>query len=243
VKDEHPFTLLIPERADQDELVMDIAQSGGVREPVYLYEDKVIEGRVRYRALREIGLAPQFKDWVLLDEGGDPLDWMVRRHVETHELNELDLIRLTAAVLPYYREMPGQTERLLYNALGKKLSWNKIRTADWLQEVGALEPVLRGEKQLLDAARSAGFATDKKGVTLGQNYGSGDKFDEAIQPIKRYLAAWKRKGYEFRHLNPKEAARRLSLIDSVREELDAARPDLQRRSKEATLSLPPERKR
>ena len=155
----------------------------------------------------------------------------------------MELIKLAATVVPVFREMKGQTHRLLYHALDKKLSWNKIRTVDWLQEVDALEPVLRGDKQLLDQGRAAGFVTDKRALALGTNFGAGDKFDEALTPIKRYLAAWKRKGYEFRHLNPKEASRRLSLIDSVIEELEATRPDLTRRSKMATLSAPPERKR
>lgn len=241
MKEIHPLTEYIPERADQDELVMSIAQSG-MRDPVILYEGKVIEGRVRYRAARELGMQPQFKEWVLIAEGY-PLDWMVRRHVADHELSELELIQLAAAVSPPYREMKGQTNRILYNALDKKLSWNKIRTVDWLLEAGALEPVLRGEKELFDVARAAGLVSDKRGVRLAQNFGAGDKFDEAILPLKRYLAAWKRKGYEFRHVNPKEAQRRISLIDSIAEELAAARPDLQKRSKAATLSAPPERKR
>ena len=220
---------------------MEIA-TGGLREPIYLYEGKIIEGRVRYWAALEFGTEPQFKDWVLIAEG-HPLDWMVRRHTEQHDLTELELIKLAATVVPEYREMKGQTHRLLYHALHRQLSWNKIRTVDWLQEVDALEPVLRGDKDLLDAGRAAGFVTDKRALALGTNYGAGDKFDEAITPIKRYLAAWKRKGYEFRHLNPKEASRRLSLIDSVSEELEAMRPELTRRSKQATLSAPPERKK
>lgn len=216
--------------------------TNGLEEPIYMYEGKIIEGRVRYKAALEFGTEPQFKDWVLLGHEAGPLDWMVRVHIDSYELTELELIQLVAAVVPAYREMKGQTHRLLYHALNKRLSWNKIRTVDWLQEVDALEPVLRGDKDLLDAGRAAGFVTDKRALALGTNYGAGDKFDAAITPIKRYLAAWKRKGYEFRHVNPKEASRRLSLIDSVIEELEATRPDLTRRSKEARLSAPPERK-
>jgi hypothetical protein len=239
-RDPHPLTQLIPVRTDQDALVIEIAQDG-IQEPVYLYERKIIEGRVRYAACEELGVEPPFRDWVLLGEK-DPLDWMVRRHIQTHELSELDKIRLTAAVVPFYREMKGQTNKLLYQAMNG-LSWNKIRAINWLEEAGALDAVLSGEKDVFEAARSLGLASDKRGVALGKSYGAGDKFDESFLPAKRYLAAWKRKGYEFRHLNPKEATRRLSLIDSLAKELQAARSDLAKRAVAATLSAPPERRR
>lgn len=240
VKEPHPLTKLIPERADQDSLAFEIAQSG-VREPIVLYEGKVIEGRVRQRACISVDTQPQYKDWVLIAEG-DVLDWMVRHHIQSHELTELELIALVASILPSYREMRGQTDKRIYDALDGRLSWNKVRTINWLEDAEALGPVLSGDKDVFEAARALGLAPDKREVALGKSYGAGDKFDEATQPLKRYLAAWKRKGNEFRHLNPKEASRRLSLIDSLIEDLEAIRPDLQKRSVSATYSAPPERK-
>lgn len=239
-KEAHPLADLIPALADQAELSMSIAHEG-VREPVVLYEGKIVEGRVRYAACLEVDVQPQFRDWVLLADG-DVLDWMVRRHVETHELGELDKIRLTAAVLPHYRELKGSTNKRLYQAMGG-LAWNKIRALGWLDEAGALDPVLSGEKDVYEAARALGLAPDKRHLALGTSFGAGDKFDEATQPIVRYLKAWKRKGYEFRHVNPKEAQRRVLLIESLVEELQATLPDLKKRSVTATLSAPPERKK
>ena len=123
------------------------------------------------------------------------------------------------------------------------LAWNKIRALGWLDEAGALDPVLSGEKDVYEAARALGLAPDKRHLALGTSFGAGDKFDEATQPIVRYLKAWKRKGYEFRHVNPKEAQRRVLLIESLVEELQATLPDLKKRSVTATLSAPPERKK
>lgn len=217
---------------------MDIAQSG-VREPVILYEGKIIEGRVRYRAALDVDTEPQFRDWVLLGEN-DVLDWMVRHHVETHELSELEIVALVAATLPHYHKRPGSTHTRLSRATG--LSIRKVRVIDYLAEAGVLEPVLAGEKEVLDAGREVGLVPNKRGVLVGQSYGAGDKFDKAVLPLKRYLSAWKLKGYEFRHLNPKEASRRLSLIDSLIEELQAARPDLAKRAVSLTYSAPTERR-
>lgn len=235
----HPLTELIPTRADRDRLVMDIAQNG-VRDPVFLYETKVIEGRMRYQACLDAGVQPQFKDWVLLNVKGAPIEWMVRRHIEQHNPDELDRIRLVAALLPQYRSMPGQTHRLLNKATG--LAWNKVRVVDWLEQARQLDDVLRGEVGLFDAGRRFGLVADKKNVVVSDSYGRGDKFDDAVTPLKRYLSKWARNDYEFRHLNPKEASRRLQIIDRLVEELAAARVDIERRSHAATLSAPPERK-
>lgn len=244
MKEEHPLAALIPIRAEQLDLETSIAQNG-FTEPVVLYEGKVIEGRVRERAAVQVGVEPQFRDWVLLDAPQkEPLAWMVSRHVETHELTELDKTRLAVKVLPDFRRMPGQTNRVLYEALGRGLSWNKIRALNWLEETGApLDAVLDGSQGVFEAARKYGLAPDTRDLALGKSYGAGDKFDEATQPIVRYLKAWKRKGYEFRHLNPKEASRRALLIESLVEELQATLPDLKIRSVTATLSAPPERRK
>jgi hypothetical protein len=238
VKEIHPLTAYIPERADQGALETDIAQNG-VHESVILYEGKVIEGRVRYRACLDIGVQPQFKDLVLITDN-EPIDWIVRRHIEQHDPSELDRIKIAASVIDFYKEMRGNTEVKLSDAVG--VSIRKMRAIRWLKEAGKLDPVLRGEIDILDAGRAAGFVAEKRGVALGRNYGHGDRFDDATQPLRRYLTSWARKGYEFRHLNPKEATRRLIVIDRLMEDLGHARVDLERRSHAATLSAPPERK-
>jgi len=238
VKEHHPLSQLITERADQDSLAFDIAQSGA-HEPVVLYEGKVIEGRVRQRACADVGVQPQYKDWVLLADG-DVVDWMVRKHVASHDLTDAQAAELIASILPYYYEQPGSTHTRINRVTG--VSMRKVRMVDWLQDANALGPVLAGEKEILDAGREIGLVPDKRDVALGQSYGAGDKFDQAMLPPKRYLAAWKRKGNEFRHLNPKEASRRLSLVESLIADLEAILPDLRKRSVSATYSAPPERK-
>ena len=67
-------------------------------------------------------------------------------------------------------------------------------------------------------------------------FGKGDKFDEAVKPLRSYLAAWRRRDFAFRHVNPSQARRRLAVIDELIAGLEAARQDLQPRSRRATLS-------
>lgn len=102
------------------------------------------------------------------------------------------------------------------------------------------------------AAREAGFdamaqqgranlgngAPDASGrPTPRIRYGKGDKFDDAIEPLKRYLAAWAKQDFEFTHVNPKEARRRLIVLERIADGIERARLDLESRSQTARLSL------
>ena len=176
MKEPHPLTQFIPEGADYDSLVRDIAQSG-VRDPIVLYEDKIIEGRVRARAAKEVGVNTGTRDWVLGNDG-DPLEWMIRRHIDEYETTELERINLIANVLPYFRQLSGKTEERLNRATG--VSVRKIRVLNWLHGSSALTAVLAGEKDVLEVGREAGLVCERRDLALGKTYGHGDKFDEAV---------------------------------------------------------------
>jgi len=76
---------------------------------------------------------------------------------------------------------------------------------------------------------------DKKPPTF--YFGKGDKWKESTEPLRRYLAAWEKRGFEFAHLNPRQAAARVKRIDGLIDGLIAARADLEPRSEKATLTF------
>ena len=67
--------------------------------------------------------------------------------------------------------------------------------------------------------------------------GKGDKFNEATAGLRRYLTVWEGKDFEFAHVAPKEARRRIEVIDSLLRGLQGAREDLVKRSHQATLTF------
>lgn len=85
----------------------------------------------------------------------------------------------------------------------------------------------------LSEGRRSGAKPDS--VVFG---GKGDLFDRAIEPLRRYLKGWKKRDFEFRHINPREAKRRLRIIDETAELLQEARKDILKRSHSATLRVP-----
>lgn len=102
-----------------------------------------------------------------------------------------------------------------------------------------------------DVARAVGMVVNSrldegrtsKTLRTSSYYGKGDKFDVSIEPFRRYLRAWRKKDFRFTHVNPKEAKRRIKMLDEVIDNLSKAREDLARRSHAATLAAPPEKTR
>lgn len=68
-------------------------------------------------------------------------------------------------------------------------------------------------------------------------YGRGDKFHESVEPIRRYLAAWRNRGFEFIHVPPKEARKRLAALEEIAEGIERARIDLESRCETARLRI------
>lgn len=113
------------------------------------------------------------------------------------------------------------------------------------------DALLSGELSISEFLRRAGMArgglkVDTGSIKPGKDgqlyFGKGDRFDDAVEPIHRYLLAWRKKNFEFRHLPPKEARKRLHKVRGLIEDLQRTERDLEERSHSATLRAPSERK-
>ncbi len=221
VKEHHPLTRYLPEAAIQSDLEMLIAQ-GGLDERIVLVDDKIIEGRVRERACVNVGVQPNYRTW---DGEGDPFIWMVRNRVTSHNLDRDQTLRLAADLLPYFKMTPGSVGTRLAEATG--LGQHTVRKVVLLVDRGLFDRVLAGDLSWNDALRHVGYSVPP---AMGKSYGKGDPFVEATEPMRRYMKNWRKKGFEFRHVNPREAARRLIVLDELTEALAEARADLERRA-------------
>jgi phage N-6-adenine-methyltransferase len=88
----HPAAELFPlmEGGDFAELVADIA-AHGQREPIVMYDGMILDGRNRWRACQQLGLAPVYREW---DGVGDPEAFVIslnlhRRHLTREQRAEL----------------------------------------------------------------------------------------------------------------------------------------------------------
>jgi hypothetical protein len=67
-------------------------------------------------------------------------------------------------------------------------------------------------------------------------FGKGDKWQEATEPLKRYLAGRKKRDYSYSDIAPREARKRVQMIDRLLEGLQASRADLEPRSHDYRLT-------
>lgn len=83
---DHAICSIVPSMpADQfDDLKKDIAENG-LREPIWLFEGCIIDGRHRYRACRELGIEPAVRNW---DGGGSLATFVFSLNVSRRHLTQ-----------------------------------------------------------------------------------------------------------------------------------------------------------
>lgn len=114
-------------------------------------------------------------------------------------------------------------------------------------ETGEIVDGMRsGDLNVAQASRAAGFTGMAQGTSsrvrlngekdaIGKlqpsiYFGKGDKWNESTEPLRRYLTAHRKRGFDFAHVNNREATKRIQTIDQLLDGLTAARAGLEQRS-------------
>jgi ParB-like chromosome segregation protein Spo0J len=81
----HPFAEVFPPLDGEafNALVKDI-EARGLQEPIWVYEDKILDGRNRYRACQIAGREPKVQDY----DGDDPIGFVLSANLHRRHLNE-----------------------------------------------------------------------------------------------------------------------------------------------------------
>lgn len=81
----HPLADIFPLMNDEEfsSLKLDI-QEHGLREPIWLLDGQILDGRNRFKACQEVGVIPAFRDY----EGDNPTAFVISLNLKRRHLNE-----------------------------------------------------------------------------------------------------------------------------------------------------------
>ena len=114
----HPAAAIFPMMGDADlaALAEDIREHG-LREPIVLHDDKIVDGRNRYAGCRLAGVVPRFRDW---KGEGSVVRWVLSANLHRRHLTDQQRAMVAAkAKAAYEAEAEG---RRIANLLQNKAS-------------------------------------------------------------------------------------------------------------------------
>jgi N6-adenosine-specific RNA methylase IME4/ParB-like chromosome segregation protein Spo0J len=154
----HALATLFPllDGAGFDELVADI-RTHGLREPIVLFEGKVLDGRNRYRACVEAGVEPTLTVY----QGEDPVAYVISLNLRRRHLNESQRA-MVAAKLATLRLGDNQHSKGLPIGRGSELlnvGERSVARAREVREHGAPELVAAVERGAVSVSAAADIAT------------------------------------------------------------------------------------
>lgn len=117
----HPLADLFPMMDGQafEDLVDDIRKNG-LREPIVLLDNKIIDGRNRYKAYQEAGVEPKFEHY----NGNDPAAFVVSMNLRRRHLKEGSraMIAASLATMPAHRPAMDNSANLRTSDAAKMLN-------------------------------------------------------------------------------------------------------------------------
>lgn len=98
----HPVANIFPMMSDDEfaALVEDI-RANGQRQPIYLHENRIIDGRNRYRACQQLGIAPNVVEW---DGEGSLVSFVVSLNLQRRHLSSSQKATVGLDILPMLEE-------------------------------------------------------------------------------------------------------------------------------------------
>ena len=148
------------------ELAEDIGKYG-LREPIWLYEDKIIDGRNRYRACVLAGIEPEFREW---DGKGSLIAFVVSLNLKRRHLDESQRAMVAGRIATLGAHRPDKSDPI--GAVSQpqaaeqlNISRHSVQRARQVLKKGApelIEAVERGEMAVSRAANISKMPKEKQ---------------------------------------------------------------------------------
>lgn len=156
----HPLAELFPMM--DDDAFLDFAQDiekSGQREPIIIYENKILDGRNRYKACQMLGFSPRFKEY----NGNDALGFVISLNLKRRHLTESQR-SMVAGKLSHWKTGTNQHTAGGANLPAHKaaemlnVSERSVKTARQVQKSGVPELVKAVEEGAVSVSAAAVIA-------------------------------------------------------------------------------------
>jgi len=106
----HPIALLLPPMNDAEykEFKDDIL-GNGLHNPIILYQDKVLDGRNRYLACKELEIDVWAREW---EGGSDPIEYVISQNIHRRHLTAGQRSMVAAKALDFHIEAARERQRV-----------------------------------------------------------------------------------------------------------------------------------
>jgi len=145
------------EGKELDALVADI-KDNGLLEPIIVYEDKIVDGRNRYRACKLAGVTPVFEEWK--QNGKSLLGWVISKNLHRRHLNETQrgVVAEKIANMPVGRNWDSNCANL-HNKISRQEAADLLSVSK--RTVDTIAAVKREAPELLPAMESGELTAHK----------------------------------------------------------------------------------
>lgn len=106
----HAVAAIFPDMPEPEyQALKDDIENNGLHEPIWLYENKIIDGRHRYRACTELGRKTDCRNW---NGKGSAVDFVISMNLKRRHLTASQRAMAAADSLPFYEKEAKERERM-----------------------------------------------------------------------------------------------------------------------------------
>lgn len=161
----HPATAIFPEMSEAEfkEFKADIAQNG-LRQPILVYRNQVIDGRQRLRACKELGFAPRYKTVDVTEK--TVTTYIVSMNLKRRHLNDSQRAMVANSLAQLGKGKRANTAHAVTQAQASDMlnvSVDSIQRARTVQTEGIPELVAAVEIGKIDVTNASAIARLEKG--------------------------------------------------------------------------------
>jgi N6-adenosine-specific RNA methylase IME4 len=182
----HKFADIFPmvEGEQAEQLKLDIKENGLIQ-PIVLFEGKILDGRNRYKASKELGLTPKFETYT----GEKPLEFVISGNLKRRHLTESQRAVIAQDIMPMLEE-EARKRQGTRNDLVEKVPQSKKEVMENKSAVKAGKIFQVNEKYIREVKklREAGNEKVIEEIRAGTKTISEVKKEERIEKIEKQRA-------------------------------------------------------